>query len=130
MSVSTSVWILIVVLFIAANLPWLSERFLIFIQPEGQQKKIWMRLLEWLLLYFICGLLAVGIEKKMTGEVHTQDWEFYVVGFFLFMIFAFPGFIWRHEFRKHINQFNKVDGSKQPQTDLSISGNTGEMEDK
>jgi hypothetical protein len=104
MSVSTSVWILIVILFIAANLPWLSERFLIFIRPKDNKKKVWMRLLEWLLLYFICGLLALGFEKKMTGEVHPQDWEFYWVGFFLFLIFAFPGFIWRHELKKHLAQ--------------------------
>ncbi len=104
MTVSASVWVLIVVLFIAANLPWLNERFLIFIEPEDHRKKVWMRLLEWLLLYFLCGLLALGMEKKMTGQIHPQDWEFYAVGFCLFMVFAFPGFIYRHELRKHLVQ--------------------------
>ena len=104
MTVSTSVWVLITILFIAANLPWLSERFLIFIQPKDNKKKVWMRLLEWLILYFICGLLALGMEKKATGGTHTQEWEFYVVGSFLFMIFAMPGFIWRHELKKHLTQ--------------------------
>lgn len=130
MSVSTSVWILIVILFIAANLPWLSERFLIFIRPKDNQKKIWMRLLEWLILYFLAGLLALGLEKKATGEIHNQDWEFYVVGFFLFMIFAIPGFIWRHELSRHLSLLNKTNGLKQPQTDLPDTGNTEELEDK
>lgn len=101
MSLSVSIGILILVLFIAANLPWLSERFLIFIRPKNNQKKIWMRLLEWLILYFIGGLTALGLEKKITGQVHEQDWEFYVVGFFLFMVFAFPGFVYRHEIKKY-----------------------------
>ena len=103
MSVSTSIWILIVILIIAANLPWISERFLIVIKPANG-KKVWMRLCEWLLLYFLCGLMSLGLEKKMTGEIHHQDWEFYAVGFFLFMVFAFPGFIYRHEFHKHLRQ--------------------------
>lgn len=116
MTVSTSVWVLITILFIAANLPWLSERFLIFIQPKDNKKKVWMRLLEWLILYFICGMLALGMEKKATGGTHTQEWEFYVVGFFLFMIFAIPGFIWRHELKKHLAQRNI---QKQATKDLS-----------
>ena len=65
-----------------------------------------MRLLEWLILYFICGFLTLGMEKKATGGTHLQEWEFYVVGFFLFMIFAIPGFIWRHELKKHLAQRN------------------------
>ena len=105
MSITTSVWILIVVLIVAANLPWISERFLIFIQPKDKEKKVWMRLVEWLILFFLSGLLARGLETKITGEIHSQDWEFYAVGFCLFVIFAFPGFIYRHEFRKHLKQF-------------------------
>ena len=64
-----------------------------------------MRLLEWLILFFLAGLLARGLEKKITGEIHAQDWEFYAVGFCLFLVFAFPGFIYRHEFRKHLKQY-------------------------
>jgi len=107
MSVSASVLVLVIILFIAANLPWMSERFLIFIQPKDNRKKMWMRLLEWLLLYFLSGVLAWGLEKKVTGGVHAQDWEFYAVGFCLFLVFAFPGFIWRHELMKHLKQSGK-----------------------
>lgn len=113
MSVSLSIWILILVLFIAANLPWLSERFLIFIRPKNDQKKIWMRLLEWLLLYFIAGFTALGLEKKITGQIHEQDWEFYVVGFCLFMVFAFPGFVYRHELKKYRNSNSEPDDNRE-----------------
>ena len=93
MSAGNVTWLLIGVMIILANLPWCYERFLLFIKPE--RKRQWMRLLEWLLLYFIAGFLALGVEKKMQGETHAQDWEFYAVTFFLFMVFAFPGFIYR-----------------------------------
>ena len=117
MSISASAWVLLVVAFIAANLPWLSERFLIFIEPKNKIKHVWMRLLEWLLLYFIIGLLALGLEKKITGEVHHQGWEFYSVGFCLFLIFAFPGFIWRHEFKNQLDQWRKGENENSKKED-------------
>lgn len=97
MSVSLAVWLLLGIAVIAANLPWLSERFLFFIMPADGQKKFWMRLVEWLLLAGFIGILAIGLERKATGGMHEQDWEFYAVGLFLFMVFAIPGFIWRHQ---------------------------------
>ena len=80
---------------VAANLPWLSERFL-FLWNPAQGKKEWMRLLEWLILYGLVALIAVGIERKAYGAVHPQSWEFFVVTFCLFLIFALPGFVYRH----------------------------------
>lgn len=62
-------------------------------------KRVWMRLLEWLLLYFIVGGLALGLESKATGGLHSQNWEFYAVTFCLFIVFALPGFIYRHDLR-------------------------------
>lgn len=100
MSISTGVCLLLLMVFVAANLPWLNERFLFFIEPK-ERKTPWMRLLEWLLLYFIIGLIALGFEKKMTGQLHSQDWEFYATGFCLFIVFALPGFIYRHDFLHH-----------------------------
>lgn len=97
MSVSLAVWLLLGIAVIAANLPWLSERFLFFIMPAGGRKKFWMRLVEWLLLAGFIGILATGLERKATGGMHDQDWEFYAVSLFLFMVFAIPGFIWRHQ---------------------------------
>ena len=93
MSASNVTWLLIAVTLVLANLPWCYGRFLLFIKPD--RKKQWMCLLEWLILYFFAGFLALGVEKKMQGETHAQDWEFYVVTFFLFMVFAFPGFIYK-----------------------------------
>jgi hypothetical protein len=92
-----AVWLLLGLAVIAANLPWLSDRFMFIITPGGGTKQIWMRLLEWLLLALLTGIVAMGVERRATGGAHEQGWEFYVVGLFLFMVFAIPGFIWRHQ---------------------------------
>jgi len=89
---------------LAANLPWVSERFLLLLTPPGGGKREWMRLLEWFLLYWIIGGMAVGLEYRITGEIYDQDWEFYVVTLCLFMVFALPGFIYHHDLRKHLRK--------------------------
>jgi len=99
------VWALIVAAFVAANLPWLSERFFFLFSPSGGAgKRPWMRLLEWFVLYLLVGAVAIGLEKKYTGEIHHQDWVFYVVTFCLFIVFALPGFIYRHDLRYHLDR--------------------------
>ena len=87
--------LILVIAAVAANLPWLSERFL-FVWRPAVGKKEWMRLLEWLVLYGLVGLIAVGLERKAYGDVHPQSWEFYVVTLCLFLVFALPGFVYRH----------------------------------
>ncbi len=106
MSASTAVWLLLLISFFAANLPWLNERFLFVIEPKPN-KTPWMRLFEWLLLYFIIGVTALGFEKKMTGQLHAQEWEFYVIGFCLFIVFALPGFIYRHDFLSYYQRWKR-----------------------
>ena len=93
--------ILLIASIIAANLPWLTERRLLIFPPQASAKPIWMRLIEWFILYLIMGGIAIGLEIKATGGSHSQDWEFYWVSLFLFMIFALPGFIYRHDL-KHL----------------------------
>jgi hypothetical protein len=94
--------ILFIAALIGANLPWFSERLLFLLPPPGGEKKEWMRLLEWFLMYWIVGGLAVGLEYRMTGDVYSQDWEFYVTTLCLFVVFALPGFIYHHDLRKYL----------------------------
>ncbi len=102
---SVAVWALIVIAVLAANLPWLSERFFFFFAAPGSgRKKAWMRLLEWLVLYFLVGLGAFGLEKKYNGVIHHQAWEFYAVTFCLFLVFALPGFIYRVDLKRHLER--------------------------
>ena len=94
MTVTVLQWSFLVIAFVLANLPWLSQRCFLILQSE--RKSPWLRLLEWLILYFVVGLMAWILEYRMMGEVHSQDWEFYVVTSSLFLVFAFPGFIYRY----------------------------------
>ena len=80
---------------VLANLPWLSQSCFLVLRCE--RKSPWLRLLEWFILYFVVGGLAVALERQaMGGTIHAQDWEFYAVTLALFMVFAFPGFIFRN----------------------------------
>ncbi len=94
MDLAVTQWVLLASMFLLANLPWLSQRCFLVLQCEN--KSPWLRLLEWLILYFVAGALALAMEYKMTGDIYQKDWEFFVVTVSLFMVFAFPGFIYRH----------------------------------
>lgn len=78
-----------------ANVPFFSER-VAGVLSLGARKGAWIRLAEWLVSFFVFMLLAVGIERRVQGTVHSQDWEFYIVLFFMFSVFAAPGFVWRY----------------------------------
>jgi hypothetical protein len=99
----TIITIFIVVAFIAANLPWISERLFGLIPVKSDKKPVWMTLLEWFALYLLIGLVALGIEKKFTSDIYSQGWEFYASTLCLFIVFALPGFIYRFDL-KHLLQ--------------------------
>lgn len=88
--------------FIVANLPWLNNRVFMIV-PLKNGKPAWLRLLEWFILYFVMGFIAISMEKQANGTIYPQDWEFYAVTLSLFMVFAFPGFIYRYDYLKLLN---------------------------
>lgn len=95
---ATSVYgVLLAVAFIAANLPWLSERFLLVVRLNKTAGWRWM---ECLVCYGLVGLLAMALENKLTGGLHGQQWEFYVATLCLFTVFALPGFIYHYDLKK------------------------------
>ncbi len=104
MSASIAVWIVLLFSMVAANLPWLSNRVFFIMEPGSGTKSPWWRLLEWLLLYFLVGGITLGLEQKIAGERHSQDWEFYAVTACLFLVFALPGFIYRTDLRVHLDK--------------------------
>ena len=95
------VWGLLVLALFAANLPFLNNRLFFFkLVKNGEKKPVYIRLLELIVLYFIVGLLGMFLENKVNGQIHAQDWEFYAVTFFMFLVLAMPGFIYRYSFQK------------------------------
>jgi len=103
MDMTQAVWLLLVTAIILANIPFiLSNRLFIFLKvPE---KSIWINLAEWFLYFIITGLFAYLLEKKSMGHAAPQDWEFYAITLFMFMIFAFPGFVYRYNLRQFIKK--------------------------
>jgi len=96
MSEKLAVWVVLGLAFVAANLPFLFERVLFVMRPPGGVKNFAWRLLEMLLLWLLVGIFAAVLEKGSFGGVYPQGWEFYVTTLCLFVVFAFPGFIYRY----------------------------------
>ncbi|MBU3736362.1 MAG: DUF2818 family protein, partial [Methylobacterium sp.] len=56
--------------------------------------------LELAVLYFCVGGLARLAEHNAAGQAAKQHWEFYAVTVCLFLVFAFPGFVYRFLWRR------------------------------
>jgi len=103
---STAIIIFVILAFIAANLPWISERLFGLFPLKSEIKPVWLSLLEWFVLYLLVGGVALGLEKKFTSDIYPQSWEFYASTLCLFLVFALPGFIYRFDL-KHLLQRSK-----------------------
>lgn len=84
---------------IAANLPFFSEKIFFCIQPKKDNKAFLFRMFELIVLYVFLGLIAYWLESQLS-PVHQQKWPFYATTFALFVVFAWPGFVWRYFWRK------------------------------
>ena len=94
-----SVWLVLAVAVLAANLPFFSERFLGLIAFKRGFKPVLARLAELVTLYFVAGASGLLLEKR-AGQITSQGWEFYAVTGALFLTLAFPGFVWRYLLRR------------------------------
>ncbi|AXK40850.1 DUF2818 family protein [Crenobacter cavernae] len=92
-----SVATLLIVAVLAANLPFLTESFAGVAKLKN--KHFGWHLLELAVLYALVGLFARLLEGR-SAPVHPQNWQFYVTTLALFLVFAFPGFVYRYFWRK------------------------------
>jgi hypothetical protein len=99
MSQTASVWFVIVLAFLAANLPFVSQRLFGVVALRGT-KPLAVRLAELVVLYGVVGGVGFLLEAR-AGQIAPQGWEFYAVTAALFATFAFPGFVWRYLVRRH-----------------------------
>jgi len=83
--------------FLGANLPFLSQRVLGVVALAGG-KNLAIRLAELVAMYLVVGGIGLALEKHV-GQIAPQGWEFYAVTGAMFLTLAFPGFVWRYLFR-------------------------------
>jgi hypothetical protein len=93
--VSFSSWLIILLAALAANLPFVNERLFGAIPLGAPRKPFWLRLVEMAVLYALVGVVAYLLESRI-GNVFSQGWEFYAVTICLFVVLAFPGFVYRY----------------------------------
>jgi hypothetical protein len=100
MNVSLSAWFVILLALLAANLPFLNERVLAVIPIGRPAKPLWLRMIEMAILYGAVAALAWLLESNI-GNVFSQRWEFYAVTACLFIVLAYPGFVFRYLRKRH-----------------------------
>ena len=94
MGQTAPVWAVVLLALLAANLPFISQRFML-VYLLRSPKTLPLRLLELVLWYFIVGALGLALEHQ-AGQIAPQGWEFYAITGTLFVTFAFPGFVIRY----------------------------------
>ena len=97
MTQTASVWLVVVLALLAANLPFLSNR-LLAVYPLNRPKMLAVRLAEMVFWYFVVGGIGLFLEQR-AGQIAPQGWEFYAITATLFITFAFPGFVYRYLFK-------------------------------
>lgn len=97
MNQTISVWLVVALALLAANLPFVSDRLLL-VYRLGAPKNLAVRLAELVFWYFVVGGIALLLEHR-AGQIASQGWEFYAITATLFITFAFPGFVFRYLFK-------------------------------
>lgn len=97
MSQTASVWLVVLLALLAANLPFFSNRFLGLLVLKSP-KNLALRLGEMVIWYLLVGALGLYLEQR-TGQIAPQGWEFYAITGTLFLTFGFPGFTYRYLFK-------------------------------
>lgn len=100
MDVTLSNWFVILLALLAANLPFFNERLFAFIALGTETKSFWVRLVELVVLFALVGGIAYMLESR-AGNAFPQRWEFYAVTSCLFIVFAYPGFVFRYLRKRH-----------------------------
>ncbi|WFE68087.1 DUF2818 family protein [Thiomicrospira sp. R3] len=108
MSLEQAVWVLLFTAIVLANIPWIFGNRLFIFLSLPKQKTFIVGVIEWFVYFLIMGGLAFLLEHTAMGNIAPQEWEFYVVNLFLFMIFSFPGFIYRYNLKMYLDRREKL----------------------
>ena len=95
-------FLIVIAAFAAANLPFLTQRTFLGVPGRRTDKPLGLRLVELFLSYLIIGILAALLEAGAYGMAYSQGWEFYAITFCLFLVLAYPGFVYRYLWKHRI----------------------------
>jgi hypothetical protein len=98
MDVQALNWSVLVLAVLAANLPFLNQQLfgvVVLSKSPEYNKPVWVRLIELLVLYGVVGGVARLLESHV-GSVFVQTWEFYAITGCLFLVLAYPGYVYRY----------------------------------
>ena len=98
MSLTVSIWFVIVLAVLAANLPFVTQRLLGLVALRAP-KSLALRLGELGVMYVLAGGVGLLLEHR-AGQIAPQGWEFYAITGALFLTLAFPGFVWRDRVKR------------------------------
>ena len=97
MTQTVSVWLVLLLALLAANLPFVNNHLFLVYAPKTP-KNLAVRLAELVVWYLVIGAVGLLLEQR-AGQIAPQGWEFYAITGALFITFAFPGFTWRYLFK-------------------------------
>lgn len=89
--------LLLILALLLANLPFVVRPTLF--KAEAGVADFAVRMLEWGGALILAGALAWFLETR-SAPLHDQRWQFYATVVCMFIVFAFPGFVYRYFWRK------------------------------
>ncbi len=99
MNQSLALYLIVALAVITANLPFITERVLGIVAwrraGASLPKPVWVRLVELVVLYLVVGAIGFSLEAQL-GNVFPQGWQFYAITASLYVVFAYPGFVYRY----------------------------------
>ena len=97
MTQTASVWLVLLLALLLANLPFASKR-LFALLALNTPKSLALRLAELLAGCLLAGGFGLYLEQR-NGQIAPQGWEFYAITGALFATFAFPGLTYQYLFK-------------------------------
>ncbi len=80
---------------VLANFPFFTESVFGVLRLKRGAKPVFIRLAELLTLYLLVLGVAYLIESSL-GNAFAQGWQFYATTGCLFIVLAFPGYVFRY----------------------------------
>ncbi len=100
MNTGAAAFILLLLAIVLASLPFVTER--LFLIWSRSSKSLWLRFGELFVYYGIFLGLGLALEHYV-GRRHPQEWQFFAITALMFLVLAYPSYVWRYLKRRPSN---------------------------